>query len=54
MRLGPGAHWKCMNPECGAEIFVVLDRQNRRLCQSALLLRQRYERALSAADSDHD
>ena len=24
MRLGPGGRWKCINPECGAEIFVVL------------------------------
>lgn len=24
MRLGPGGHWKCTNPECGAEIIVAL------------------------------
>ena len=24
MRLTPGGHWKCTNPECGAEIIVAL------------------------------
>lgn len=24
MRLGSGGHWKCTNPECGAEIIVAL------------------------------